>query len=66
MGGGPTHPGRPWEGDPHIQTGLWKMEGRVSFWGLGVDQLDAVFDGQGCDAFGNILEGDRRGEADSV
>lgn len=45
---------RLWKGDPVIQSGLWRMVGRMSFWELGVDPLDGIFDGQGCDVFGNI------------
>lgn len=43
-----------WEGDSVIHSGPWRIEGRVFFWGLGVDSLNGISGGQGCDVFGNV------------
>lgn len=51
---------RLWEGHPVIQSGLWRMEERMSFWGPGVDPLDGIFDrDMMCLCH---LDGDRLGE----
>lgn len=51
---------RLWEGHPVIQSGLWRIEERMSFWGPGVDPLDGIFDrDMMCLCH---LDGDRLGE----